>query len=101
MSKTNRINIDVMQQKALLLKALSHPVRLCVAKELLEKGESNVSAIQHCLDLSQSSVSQHLGRLRDMGIIHGERKGLEVYYRLISPDAMAIIRALFFEDDHF
>jgi ArsR family transcriptional regulator len=87
--------LNVLQQKAALLKALSNPVRLCIVRELLRCGECNVSAMQHCLSLAQSTVSQHLGRLRDLGIIHGERKGLEVYYRIINPEAAEIIRVLF------
>jgi len=87
--------IKVIREKASLLKALSNPVRLCIIRELLKREECNVSSMQHCLELSQSTVSQHLGRLRDMGIISGERKGTEVYYRVTSEEAANIIRVLF------
>ena len=83
-----------LTQKAALLKALSNPVRLCIVRELLVRGECNVSSMQHCLEISQSAVSQHLGRLRDLGIIYGERKGTEVYYRVISKEAAEIIRVI-------
>ena len=87
--------MDRLINKAALLKALSNPVRLCIVRELLRRGECNVSSMQHCLDISQSAVSQHLARLRDLGIIHGERRGAEVYYRVASEEAAAIIRVLF------
>jgi len=44
-------------QKSELLKALAHPARLCIVKGLIEK-ESNVTNIQECLDLPQSTISQ-------------------------------------------
>jgi DNA-binding transcriptional ArsR family regulator len=84
-----------IREKAALLKALSNPVRLCIVKELLEREVCNVSAMQNCLQLSQSTVSQHLGRLRDMGIIRGERKGTEVHYSLSNEEAAHIVRVLF------
>lgn len=84
-----------IRKKATLLKALANPTRLCIVRELLARGECNVSSMQHCLGLSQSTVSQHLGRLRDMGIIRGERKGTEVFYRLVNRKAAEIIKVLF------
>lgn len=87
--------ISVIRQKSALLKALSNPVRLCIVRELLERGSCNVSSMQKCLQISQSTVSQHLGRLRDMGIITGERKGTEVYYRVSSEEAAKVVRVLF------
>lgn len=85
----------LIREKAALLKALSNPVRLCIVRELLEREVCNVSHMQGCLQLSQSTVSQHLGRLRDLGIITGERKGTAVYYRVASDEAAKIVRVLF------
>ncbi|MGM0688360.1 MAG: ArsR/SmtB family transcription factor [Bacillota bacterium] len=87
--------LSIIREKAALLKALSNPVRLCIVRELLEQKSCNVSAMQNCLQLSQSTVSQHLGRLRDMGIISGDRKGTEVYYHITSEKAADIVRVLF------
>ncbi len=87
--------LALIREKAALLKALSNPVRLCIVRELLEKDTCNVTAMQNCLQLSQSTVSQHLGRLRDLGIISGERRGTEVYYRITSEEAAEIVRVLF------
>ncbi len=87
--------MKIIREKAALLKALSNPVRLCIVRELLQRKECNVSAMQNCLKLSQSTVSQHLGRLRDMGIISCERKGTEVHYRIASEEAADIVKVLF------
>ena len=87
--------MELIREKASLLKALSNPVRLCIVKELIKRDSCNVSSMQNCLEMSQSTVSQHLGRLRDLGIIKGERKGTEVYYRVVSEEAADVIRVLF------
>lgn len=86
---------EQIRKRATLLKALANPIRLCIVRELLTGGERNVSSMQRCLELSQTTVSQHLARLRDMGIIQGERKGTEVFYCLIDPRAAAIVKILF------
>lgn len=77
-----------------LLKALSHPVRICIVRNLLEKGECNVSFMQSCLDTPQSTVSQHLAKLKGAGIIEARREGLEVFYRVSSKKAADIIKIL-------
>ena len=81
-------------QKSELLKALAHPTRLCIVKGLIEK-ESNVTNIQECLDLPQSTVSQHLFKLRAARIIKGDRNGLEISYQVINDDIRKIIKILF------
>lgn len=81
-------------QKSELLKALAHPTRLCIVKGLMEK-ESNVTNIHECLDLPQSTVSQHLFKLKAAGIIKGERNGLEISYQVLSDDIREIIKILF------
>ncbi|HOE56181.1 MAG TPA: metalloregulator ArsR/SmtB family transcription factor [Bacillota bacterium] len=83
-----------LEDMAEILKVLSHPVRLCIVKGLM-KENCNVSHMQECLELPQSTVSQHLGILRSKGIIKGERHGLEITYSVINEDAKKIIMALF------
>jgi len=53
-----------------------------------------VSKIQNCLDIPQSTISQHLAKLRSSGIIAGERNGLEIVYRVVNPKAKAIVNAI-------
>lgn len=77
-----------------LLKVLAHPVRLCIVRGLLNVGSSNVSNMQSCLGVPQSTISQHLQKLRSVGIITGERNGLEVFYKISDKRVEAIIKAL-------
>lgn len=84
-----------MVETAEMLKTIAHPVRLCIIKGLLEKGECNVSYMQSCLDTPQSTVSQHLQKLRASGIIEGRREGVEIYYKVTDERAIKLMKVLF------
>ncbi len=87
------IDLKVYEKKAEKIKALAHPHRLCIVKGLLDGG-CNVTKIQECLDLPQSTVSQHLARLKAAGIIEGRRNGLEICYSVVDEDIINIARIL-------
>ncbi len=78
-----------------LLKTLAHPVRICIVNGLLEKGECNVSYMQNCLSAPQSTISQHIQKLKAAGIIEGRREGLEIYYRVTNERVAALMETLF------
>jgi len=82
-----------------LLKALGHPVRLCIVRGLLQKEHCNVTYMQDCLDLPQSTVSQHLQKLRSAGIVKAERKGLEIYYTIADERVKRLVTLLLPEED--
>ena len=90
---TNKYN-----EIAEVLKALAHPVRLCIVRGLIEKGGCNVCHMQECLGMPQSTTSQHLQKLRSAGIISGQRKGLEVTYQVCDQRVVELIKVLFPED---
>lgn len=81
-----------------MLRALAHPVRICIVRGLIEK-PSNVSNIYQCLELPQSTVSQHLSVLRSRGIVAGRRQGTEVVYYIKHPLAIKIINAIIEKGD--
>lgn len=84
----------IYEQKAEKIKALAHPHRLCIVKGLINK-KCNVTKIQECLNLPQSTVSQHLAKLKAAGIIEGKRNGLEICYSVVDKDIIDIISVLF------
>ncbi len=88
-------NYKKFSETAELLKTLAHPVRLCIIKGLLEKGECNVSHMQACLATPQSTISQHLQKLRMAGIIEGRRNGLEIYYRVCNDKVKDLMETLY------
>ncbi len=86
------------QQDADLLKAMGHPIRLCILKGLMDVESCNVSYMQACLSIPQSTLSQHLAVLRHAGMIVGDRDGLTINYRLISQRTRDILAVLFSDD---
>ena len=84
-----------VKDKSKIMKGLSHPIRLCIVKGLMSNEGCNVSKMQDSLDIPQSTLSQHLAKLRNLGILKGERNGVEVNYYVVSEDAKRIIEALF------
>lgn len=87
-------NFKAYDGAANILKALAHPVRLCIVKGLLDSGNCNVTYIQQCLDLPQSTVSQHLQKLRSLGIVETNRNGLEVIYTVSNKKIKDLIQIL-------
>src|SRR2546422_9373471 len=67
---------------AALFRGFSELSRLSILKQL-RSGERRVSDIVAATGLTQSNVSTHLACLWDCGLVARERRGREVYYRLI------------------
>jgi len=88
-------NPELFQGKSDIIKALAHPVRLCIVKNLIEAESANVTAMQNCLEAPQSTISQHLSKLKAAKIISGRRRGLEVYYSVSNEKVKEIIKILF------
>jgi ArsR family transcriptional regulator len=59
------------------------------------EGERTAGDLVDRSGLSQSALSQHLGKLRDQGIVTTRRDGQTIYYRLADPDAMRILQTLY------
>jgi len=75
------------------LKMMSHPVRLQIL-DMLRQGEICVCHIERKLNKRQAYVSQQLMTLRDAGIVTSRRDGLQVYYRLVDDQVMALLHYL-------
>lgn len=84
-----------MVDKAEVLKALSHPVRLCLARKMYEHGSCSVSYFCDCMDTSQPNISQHLAKMRAAGIVGTSRDGQTVNYYIKSDEARQVLAALF------
>ena len=44
--------------------------------------------------MPQSTISQHLAKLKSAGIVEGVRNGLEVNYYVINQDAIKVVECL-------
>ena len=86
---------DILSSKALAdaaecLRSIAHPTRLRIL-ELLLQGEYTVGELaEHC-DALHHVVSEHLGVMRDRGLLDRERRGRCTYYRVVNPGVEGII----------
>lgn len=85
---------NMLKSKSELLKAIAHPMRLCILNCLMSSEECNVTMLTKRMHMPQSTISQHLSKLKSSGLIEGERKGVEIQYRVIDEDVKAIIHLL-------
>lgn len=68
------------QELAELAKALSHPARIAILKELAKRQSCVCGEIVEVMPLAQSTVSQHLKELLAAGLIQGTVEGAKSCY---------------------
>lgn len=78
---------------AKLLAVLGNTKRFLILCHLLN-GELSVGAIAEKVDLSQSALSQHLAKLRSMGIVETRRVRQTIYYSCNSKELQHIFDTL-------
>ena len=71
---------ESQNRKADLYKALGHPARIAIIEFLIGKNSCVCGDIVGELPLSQSTISQHLAALKQVGIIKGEVEGVKTCY---------------------
>ena len=81
---------------ALRLKSLADPVRLRLLDYMLDQPEQEACTCELAphVGLSEPTVSHHLKRLESAGLLVRERRGMNVYYRVVPESIHAIARAL-------
>ena len=94
-------NVDrqLYELHAGMCKVFTSPKRLEVISALRD-GEKSVGALVKELRISQANLSQHLGILREKGVVKTRREGTTVFYSLAFPKiikAFDIIREMLME----
>lgn len=79
---------------AVRLKALADPTRLRLLSLLLSQDEVCVCDLAPTVRLTEATVSHHLAQLRKAGLVEGERRGMNVYYRARRTALGALVRVL-------
>lgn len=77
--------MDHTRDLARFFRALGDHTRLCLVTLLARQRPGNafcVGRLASELDTSPSNVSQHLRVLKDLGLVHGERRGYRIHYFL-------------------
>ncbi|WP_453968822.1 ArsR/SmtB family transcription factor [Amorphus sp. MBR-141] len=78
---------------ASLLAALANEKRLLVLCLLLS-GELSVTALAEEVGLSQSAMSQHLAKMRALGLVAGRRDAQTIYYHIASDELRQVMGTL-------
>jgi DNA-binding transcriptional ArsR family regulator len=68
------------QELAAFAKALAHPARIAILKELARRQTCICGEIVEVLPLAQSTVSQHLKALQEAGLVKGTIDGVKSCY---------------------
>lgn len=85
---------DAADSASGLLKVLANPDRLLILCQLVE-GELCVGDIERMTGIRQPTLSQQLTVLREEQLVATRRDGKQIYYRIASDKAIAVMRALY------
>ena len=87
------------EMQADMCQTLANPKRLQILN-LLKDGELSVGAMVEALGVAKANLSQHLGVMRQKGILVTRREGTTIYYHLATPhigEACKIMRLVLLE----
>ncbi|MHA1797564.1 MAG: ArsR/SmtB family transcription factor [Candidatus Helarchaeota archaeon] len=65
-----------------IYKALSEKSRLLIFEMLLEKGEMCICEFSIALEKTQPTISHHIQKLENAGLIEGIKRGKFIHYRI-------------------
>ena len=81
---------DNIREASAAMQAMAHPLRLKILC-LIGSQECSVLEIVEAVGTSQSNISQHLGVLRDHGILVARKDANRVFYRIEDPRILKMI----------
>lgn len=92
------VDTDWAERTATLMKALADPTRLTMVAALW-KAESPVCICDFTadLELSQPTISHHMAKLKEAGLVESEKDGIWIYYRLrhdLQPETRRLLSQL-------
>ncbi len=88
------ISEEKLLERAELLKVLGHPERLEIVLLTLDR-EMCVKELVKVLKISQPKVSQHVGLMKELGILSFRKEGTKVLYRTSSEIVRELVSVLF------
>jgi DNA-binding transcriptional ArsR family regulator len=87
------VNEQKIEFFAALLSALANPARIKILTLLIQE-EIPVTTIALRLGSSQSVISQHLAKLRNLNLVTTRRDGQTIYYYCQSSAVFALLQTL-------
>ena len=83
----------MINKKIKLLNALGNETRIKILQYLLN-GELCACSIYPLTKKAQSTISGHLKILEEAGIVESRRDGINIWYKIKSPEVIKILKVL-------
>jgi ArsR family transcriptional regulator len=91
---------DLYEIHADICKTLGNAKRIRIL-DALQNGELTVNELADIVDISPANISQHLGTMRQKGILTSRREGVNIFYKISNPKvskACALMREVLIEE---
>lgn len=85
------LSAELVEFAANMLKTVGHPIRLRIVELLERLEEAPVNRIQEELQLPQPIVSQHLTKMKALGLLRAQRKGGLMVYSVSLPQLYKLL----------
>jgi DNA-binding transcriptional ArsR family regulator len=92
-NRAELLGMEALGHAATCLRTVSHPHRLRMIQMLLG-GSYTVGELAESCDIPPSSASEHLGKMRDRGLLVGKRRGRMIYYEIAEDGLGTIIQCI-------
>jgi ArsR family transcriptional regulator, virulence genes transcriptional regulator len=89
-----KLEPEVLEKAANMLKAVAHPVRIAIVQYLEDGEKRTVTEIHKKLGIEQSTASHHLVILKDRGVLSSKREGKNTWYFLKHPNLRDILNSI-------
>ena len=88
--KTDMIPQNALDEAAVCLKVMAHPVRLQIV-DILMNGDFAVHQIADQCGVKQHQICEHLRLMQGHGFLTSTRVGHTVHYKIVSPHLPALV----------
>jgi DNA-binding transcriptional ArsR family regulator len=93
-SRVLHIDPERLQERAEMLKAMAHPMRIGIIEMLYEHTELTVTKIHENLGIEQAVASNHLSILKSRDILKCRREGKKMFYSLKEESVHNVIQCM-------
>ncbi len=96
MPRTRQLKItplDALEHAAECLRTLAHPHRLRMVQLLLQQ-RFTVSELAAACEIPQHMASEHLGKMKDRGLLTSTREGRKIYYSVAEEGLKGIMNCV-------
>ncbi|MBH32232.1 MAG: transcriptional regulator [Gammaproteobacteria bacterium] len=90
---TSHVSAEDIEKASRSIKAMSHPLRLKILC-VLGREEFSVQDIVDLVGTSQSNISQHLGILKDKGILVARKDANKVFYSVSDEKTLKLLNMM-------